>query len=108
MEPEEIGDEFRNIVHEATSNAILDPNMKNKRDGKKLAGVMKQLDPSFAQELDPEAKRQFGRWERKPQKPMGKYRRPLPSKPLPKRAEKRLHHVETTVHVDVGPPIMPD
>eukprot|EP01084_Bolivina_argentea_P067196 122429_1 len=108
MEPDEIGDEFRNIVHEATSNAILDPNRKANVDGKKLADVMRQMNPAFPNELDPEAKRQYNKWKPRPQKPVGKYRKPLPSKPLPKAAEKRLHHVETTIHVDVGKPIMPD
>ena len=108
MDPDEIGDEFRNIVRDATSNAILDPNQKNNRDGKKLAAVMKQLNPAFPDELDPEAKKQFGKFNKKPLKPTKPYPKALPKRPLPKPGEKRLHHVETQVHVDVGKPIMPD
>jgi len=108
MDPEEIGDEFRNITHDAISNAILDPNPKNNRDGKKLADVMRQLNPAFPEELDPEAKRQYGKWNKKPMKPTKPYRKALPSKPLPKQGEQRLHMVQTEVHVVVDKPIMPD
>merc|ERR1712154_736594 len=108
MEPDEIGDEFRNITHDAISNAILDPNQKNNRDGKKLADVMAQLDPSFAKDLDPEAKKQFGKWNKKPLRKPKPYPKKLPARPLPKPGKQRLHHVETNIHVDVGKPIMPD
>eukprot|EP01083_Nonionella_stella_P001035 2995_1 len=108
MDPDEIGDEFRNITHDAISNAILDPNPQNNKDGKKFADLMGQLDPVFADQLDPEAKRQYGKWKKKPLKPMGPPRKKLPSRPLPKPAERRLHMMQTEVHVDVGKPIMPD
>ena len=53
---------------------------------------------------DPEAKKQYGKWNKT--KKNQKYPKALMFTTKP--AEKRLHHVETTVHVDVGKPIMPD
>merc|ERR1712087_708813 len=78
MDPKEIGDEFRNITHEALSHGIMDPNQRNNTDAKKMADVMKQLDPNYAKGLDPEAKKQYLRWSKKPMKPMGAYKNNCP------------------------------
>jgi len=106
MAPEEIGDEFRNITHEAVSNALLDPNKRNKDEAKLLAKTLCKLDPTFPDGLDPDAKRQVPRF--RPPKPMGPKRKPLPKAPPKKEAVNRLHHVETEISVNVGKPIMPD
>ena len=105
MPPDEIGDEFRNVVHDAVSKAIMDPNKDNQQAATKTAKVMTKLDPSFMNKLDPEAKRryEFGL------KPIGPYK-PLPNKPPPKYTPggKALHGLQSEVYVDVDNPILPD
>jgi len=66
MPPDDIGDEFRNVVHDAISNAIMDPNFNNQKVANKTVDVMKELDPSFVNKLDPEAKKRYHKWNMKP------------------------------------------
>lgn len=104
MPPDVVGDEFRNVVHDAVSKAIMDPNPKNKTAATKTAQVMTQLDPSFMNGLDPEAKKRY-EWGLKPTGP----RKSLPpNKPPPKRASQALHPVQFEAEIDVGKPILPD
>eukprot|EP00483_Globobulimina_turgida_P000806 UN00807 len=105
MPADEIGDEFRNVVHDAVSKAILDPNPNNKKAGTKTAAVMSKLDPSFMKSLDPEAKKQY-EWGLKPFKP--KKHKQLPPKPDYKSGTKALHPVQFEVNFDAGKPILPD
>ena len=86
----------------------MDPNKKNNTDAKKMADVMKQLDPNYTKGLDPEAKKQYLKWSKKPLKPMGPYKKKLPSKPLPNPGRAMVHAVQTEVHFNVGKPVMPD
>jgi len=108
MDPKEIGDEFRSITHEALSHGIMDPNKKNNTDAKKMADVMKQLDPNYAKGLDPEAKKQYLKWSKKPMKPVKPYAKKLPAKPLPNPGQARVHAVQTEVNFTVSKPFMPD
>eukprot|EP00483_Globobulimina_turgida_P004665 UN04674 len=102
---DEIGAEFRNVVHDAVSKAILDPNPNNKKAATKTAAVMSKLDPSFMKSLDPEAKKQY-EWGLKPFKP--KKPKELPPKPAYKSGSKALHPVQFEVNFDAGKPILPD
>ena len=104
MPPDEIGDEFRNVVHDAVSKALIDPNKENQQAATKTATVMTKLDPSFMNQIDPEAKRryEFGL------KPVGPHK-PLPEiDPKYKKGGKALHEVRSEVHVDVDNPVLPD
>ena len=106
MEPNEIGDEFRNVVHDAISKAIMDPNMDNKKSGNKTAAVMNKIDPSFTKGLDPEAKKRY-EWSIKPLVP--KKPKNLPKNPKYKSGSKALHRVEVEVSIDANKGIfMPD
>eukprot|EP01083_Nonionella_stella_P001036 3001_1 len=105
MPQDEIGDEFRNVVHDAISKAILDPNPQNKKAATKTAAVFSKLDPHFMDKCDPEAKKRY-EWGLKPYRP--KNPRPLPPRPEYKPGVKALHPVQLEVNVDVGKPIMPD
>lgn len=102
---DEIGDEFRNVVHDAVSKAIMDPNPKNQQVAAKTATVMNKLDPSFLNSLDPESKKRY-EWGLKPVKPYPK----APKKQLPKfePGKKALHGLQSKVFVDVDNPILPD
>merc|ERR1712228_1101470 len=73
MDPEELGDEFRGITSDAISKALLDPNRVNSKKGKKMADVMKQLNPKWPdEELTPDAKNRYNRLQ-------------FPMKPTPKK-----------------------
>ena len=105
MPPDEIGDEFRNVVHDAISKALMDPNRNNQTSAVKTTKVMKKLDPAFMNRIDPEAKRRFEFGL----KPIGPHK-PLPNKPPPnyKPGQKALHGLQSDVFVNVDNPIMPD
>merc|ERR1712228_660349 len=106
MPSNEIGDEFRNVVHDAISKAIMDPNIENKKAGTKTADVMNKIDPMFKNGLDPEAKKRY-EWSIKPFVP--KKHKELPKNPKYKSGNKALHRVEVEVSIDANKGIvMPD
>jgi len=106
MPQDAIGDEFRNVVHDAVSKAIMDPNPQNKKAGTKTAAVLSKLDPSFLNKMDPEAKRRY-QFGLKPFKP--KIPKELPANPRYSSGTKALHPVQIGVHVDANKGmILPD
>ena len=110
LSSKEIGDEFRNVVSDAVSNAIHDPNKRNKENGAKLADKLDELSPNnFVNTLDGDAKNKFLNWKRGPTKPYNK-KLPFPNKPLPriKAGTAQTHTVSGAREVTIKPPTMPD
>jgi len=101
MDPEELGDEFRGIVGDAASKALMDPNIQNAKKAKKMADVMKRINPQWPdEELDPEAKKRYHRFNH-PMKPLGK--KPLIKPKIGIKAGKaNVNEVDLGMTVDFG------
>ena len=107
MDPEELGDEFRGIVSDAISKAIMDPNPQNSKKSKQLTDVMKGLNPQWPDEhLDPEARNRYvGR--KFPMKPHNTRLPPNPKIGI-KAADKEVHVVDMGMKVNFGSFDVPD
>merc|ERR1712228_896005 len=107
MDPEELGDEFRGIASNAISKALMDPNRVNSKKGKKMADVMKQLNPKWPdEELTPDAKNRYNRLQF-PMKPTPKKPKKLPKIGI-KAGKPELNEVDMSMKVDFGSFEVPD
>ena len=109
LTPREIGDEFRNVLKDAVSDAIMDPNKKNSNRGKKMTDLMNELNPKWDKNLDPEARKRYIKYKGpplKPYKPMGG----PPKKKLPGLVvgQKRVHQIDQTFAINITGPTLPD
>jgi len=55
--PEEIGEEFKNVIKEGIENALNDPNKDNSENASKLVHVMNTKTPGYVKDLDKEAQK---------------------------------------------------
>jgi PKD repeat protein len=108
LTPQEIGDEFRNVVSDGISKAIMDPNPSNTEQAKQLTDFLNKINPEFPGQLDPEAKLQFKKFKTGPLKPMAY--KPPPKKGLPglKAGTKAVHTVQNEVNLNITNPNLPD
>jgi len=108
LKPKEIGDEFRNILKDAVSNAIEDPNKFNQNNGKKFTDVLNDVQPKWDKNLNPEAKKRYIKYKIGPLKPYN------PKGPGPKKlpplnpGKKKVMAVDMTFRPTIKAPTMPD
>lgn len=105
----EIGDEFRNIVDDAVSNALMDPNKNNQQKAGKLVDLLEAGNPGYSDRLDPDAKNRYINWNHGASKKFSSKVFPK-DKPLPQLqvGAKKLHEIDQNMEINIKAPTLPD
>ncbi|ETO20907.1 hypothetical protein RFI_16304 [Reticulomyxa filosa] len=106
--PEEIGDEFRNVVKEGIEYALNDPNKDNSENASKVVHAINSKAPGYSKELDKEAQKKFFKWKSSQMKAPKKIEPSNKALPTLRVGEKRVHTIDQTVEINIKPPVMPD